>query len=124
GYIFGGIMAARYGWRPAFLWAGVPGLLLAFTLFLFREPQRGASDVAGTDTPAPPVSAGRFRFYGDLLFYRAYVLVILGYVAQTFAMGGFAFWAPTFLHRIHGMDVEGAGTFFGAALVVTGLSAT
>lgn len=124
GYIFGGIMAARYGWRPAFLWAGAPGLLLAFTLFWFREPERGASDVAGTGVPAPPVKTGRFRFYRDLLHYPAYLLVIAGYVAQTFAMGGFAFWAPTFLHRIHGMGLASAGTFFGGSLVLTGLTAT
>ena len=124
GYIFGGIMAARYGWRPAFLWAGVPGLLLAFTLFLFREPTRGASDPAGSNSPALPEKTGPYHFYRGLLNYRAYLLVIAGYVTQTFAMGGFAFWAPTFLHRIHGMGVDSAGTFFGGSLVLTGLTAT
>jgi len=124
GYIFGGIMAARYGWRPAFLWAGLPGVLLAGTLFIFQEPARGASDPADEATPPPPAKSGRFRFYRDLLGYPAYLLVIAGYVAQTFAMGGFAFWAPTFLHRIHGMSLAVAGTFFGGSLVLTGLTAT
>jgi sugar phosphate permease len=53
-----------------------------------------------------------------------YLLTVAGYVAQTFAMGAFAFWGPTFLLRLHGMKLEAAGTFFGGALVVTGLSAT
>lgn len=124
GYIFGGIMAARYGWRSAFLWAGLPGLLLAFTLFWFREPERGASEPADAAVPAPLPPGGSSNLYHDLLKYPAYWLVIAGYVAQTFAMGGFAFWAPTFLHRIHGMGVESAGTFFGGSLVLTGLTAT
>ncbi len=32
GFILGGFMAAHFGWRSAFLWAGAPGLLLALLL--------------------------------------------------------------------------------------------
>jgi sugar phosphate permease len=39
-------------------------------------------------------------------------------------MGGFALWAPTFLHRVHHMKNEDAGDFFGKALVISGLVAT
>jgi MFS family permease len=122
GYILGGVLAARYGWRFAFLWAGAPGLLLALALLLLREPVRGASD--DNPPPLPEHRPGGLRVYARLLGMPAYVLVVAGYVAQTFAMGGFAFWAPTFLHRIHGMDLESAGTFFGGSLVLTGLTAT
>lgn len=122
GYIFGGIMAARYGWRSAFLWAGVPGLLLTGMLFWLREPARGESEPKSAGEPAPPAEAS--GLYLDLFNYPAYLLVIAGYVAQTFAMGGFAFWAPTFLHRVHGLGLEAAGKFFGTSLVLTGLAAT
>lgn len=122
GYILGGVLAARYGWRFAFLWAGAPGLLLALALLLLREPVRGASDA--DPAPLPEHGPGGLRVYARLLGMPAYVLVVAGYIAQTFAMGGFAFWAPTFLHRIHGMDLEAAGTFFGGSLVLTGLTAT
>ena len=120
GYILGGFMAARYGWRSAFLWAGYPGLLLALGLFFLPEPVRGASDEKVAVAVKPP----GWRVYLDLLGFRGYLLVVAGYVAQTFALGGFAFWAPTFLHRVHGMDVEAAGRFFGLSLVATGLVAT
>ena len=122
GYILGAVLAARYGWRFAFLWAGAPGLFLALGLLFLREPKRGASDRDAVHAPGPAL--GGVRVYLRLLELPAYLLVLAGYVAQTFAMGGFAFWAPTFLHRIHGMDLESAGTFFGGALVLTGLSAT
>src|SRR5439155_263815 len=44
--------------------------------------------------------------------------------AYTFAMGGFAHWAPTFLQRAHGVPVDRAGQFFGSVLVVSGLVGT
>ena len=122
GYILGAVIAAHYGWRSAFLWVGAPGLLLALGLLVLREPVRGANDPApAVPTPAAANGPG---VYLQLLHRRDYLLVVAGYVAQTFAMGGFAFWAPTFLHRIHGMDLQSAGTFFGGALVLTGLTAT
>lgn len=122
GYIVGSAIAARYGWRAAFLWAGYPGLLLAFVLFLLREPPRGATEqVVGTAKAETP---GGWRVYRELFNYPRYLLVIAGYVAQTFALGGFALWAPTFLYRVHHMKYEEAGRYFGLSLVVTGLVAT
>jgi len=120
GYVIGSSLAAHYGWRAAFLWAGYPGLLLAGVLFFLREPPRGAAD-----NPHEVVSSnGGWRAYLDLFKLPRYLLVVAGYVAQTFAMGGFALWAPTFLQRVHHMELEAAGHFFGYSLVLTGLAAT
>jgi MFS family permease len=122
GYLLGSWIAAHHGWRAAFLFAGYPGLLLAFVLFLLREPPRGATE------PAPVTAAANervgWRSFLALFKFPAYVLVILGYIAQTFAMGGFSFWAPTFLVRVHHMELASAGSFFGQALVIMGLLAT
>jgi MFS family permease len=41
-------IAAKYGWRPAFFVAGVPGLLCALGVLFLREPARGASEVHTT----------------------------------------------------------------------------
>jgi MFS family permease len=123
GYILGGWIAAHYGWRAAFLFAGYPGLLFAFLLFLLREPARGATEPAEKADASGAAPVG-WRVYLELLTFPRYVLVILGYVAQTFAMGGFSFWAPTFLVRVHHMELAAAGGFFGEALVITGLVAT
>ena len=123
GYIFGGWIAAHYGWRSAFLFAGYPGLLLTFILFLLREPVRGATESAGRAEVAGVAPEG-WRAYLELLTFPRYMLVILGYVAQTFAMGGFSFWAPTFLVRVHHMALADAGGYFGRTLVLMGLLAT
>jgi MFS family permease len=123
GYLAGGYLAVHYGWRSAFLWAGYPGLLLAFTLFLFREPARGVSDTPGEVAVVAAPPAG-WRSYLALLKIPSYLLVVAGYIAQTFAMGGFSLWAPTFLYRVHHMALDKAAFFFSASLAATGLVAT
>jgi MFS transporter, Spinster family, sphingosine-1-phosphate transporter len=120
GYIMGSAIAAHHGWRTAFLVAGYPGLALAMLLFTLREPARGAAETNETESTAPP----RAVDYVALFKRQRYVLVVLGYIAQAFAMGGFQFWAPSFLVRVHGMDIETAGRYFGYSLVVTGVAAT
>ena len=123
GYLVGGYMAVHYGWRSAFLWAGYPGLVLALLLFFLREPARGASEPAGAGAATPAGPPG-WHAYLDLFKFPAYLLVVAGYVAQTFAMGGFSLWAPTFLYRVHHMALDRAGFFFSASLAATGLVAT
>src|SRR5580698_4531578 len=44
GTIIGGIIAAKWGWRYAFIWAGVPGLFLALAMLPFAELKRGQAD--------------------------------------------------------------------------------
>ena len=124
GYLMGGYLAVHYGWRSAFLWAGYPGLLLAFTLFLFREPARGASETAAAVVLAESAAPVGWRSYLMLLKIPRYLLVVAGYVAQTFAMGGFSLWAPSFLFRVHHMALDQAAFFFSASLAATGLVAT
>ncbi|MEO6001505.1 MAG: MFS transporter [Opitutus sp.] len=119
GYVVGSTIAAHHGWRAVFLWAGYPGMGLALLLFLLREPARGAMEVGTVPTAKPG-----WRSYLTLFRFRDYRLVVAGYAAQTFALGGFALWAPTFLYRVHHMEFAAAGQFFGASLVVTGLLAT
>ena len=117
GYILGGVMEANYGWRAAFIWAGVPGLLLALLLLPFKEPARGQADGKAVEKPTLGEALGLFRL-------RDYNLVVWGYTAYTFGLGAFATWGPTFLHRIHGVANKDASKFFGAVLVVSGLVGT
>ena len=120
GNIIGGEIAAFSSWRMAFIWAGVPGLALALVLLPFREPARGQAEGGIDPHAAKPTARDVFK----LLTIPDYVLVVLGYAAYTFAMGGFAHWAPTFLQRAHGVPVDKAGQFFGTVLVVSGLVGT
>ena len=118
GYVLGGEIAAHWGWRYAFYWAGLPGLFLALILLPFREPERGESDGTAADKPQ---KAGLADVVG-LFRNGKYNLVVWGYVAYTFALGAFAFWGPTFLQKAHGLSIERADDFFGMVLVVAGVA--
>lgn len=122
GYLFGGWMAVHYGWRAAFLGAGYPGLVLAGLLFFLREPPRGASDA--TPAASADLRPAGWRVYGTLLKFPRYVVLVAGYTAQTFAMGGFQLWAPSFLVEVHHMKLDTAAFFFSASLAASGLVAT
>lgn len=120
GYLVGGEISTHWGWRHAFIWAGLPGLLLALVLLPFREPKRGQADLASGETVARP----KFSDYTKLLKNWNYQLVIWGYVAYTFALGAFAFWGPTFLEQVHGQTTANANRFFSIVLVFAGLVGT
>ena len=120
GTITGGLIAKSWGWRHAFIWAGAPGLLLALVLLPFAESKRGEAEGLTAEASKRP----SLRDVVNLFRIPSYVLVVAGYTAYTFALGAFAFWGPAFLHRVHGVAGEDAGTFFGAVLVVAGLGGT
>lgn len=123
GYIVGGVAIALSGWRSGFLWAGAPGLLLVLALLALTEPPRAAAAEEG-----PDASGASFRVRGlgiaRLFGIGDYVLVVLGLTAYTFALGAFGAWGPTFLNRVHGLELGFADRFFGGALIVGGLLGT
>jgi MFS family permease len=116
GYVLGGQLEHAYGWRSAFFIAGGPGLLLALMALFIEEPKRATRE----KTAGEPAS-GAWR---KLLGIDVYRDAVIGYAAQTFALGGFAAWAPKFLYRELEMDLKTADYWFGLVLVVTGLLAT
>jgi predicted MFS family arabinose efflux permease len=119
GFMLGGLVDKAAGWRAAFFVAGAPGMLLAILAARMPDPPRGAQD-AGEPTVALPLGAT----YARLLANRPYVLTVLGYAAYTFAVGGMAFWMPSFLERVRGVPKAEATTVFGAILVGTGFAGT
>ena len=126
GFTLGGMMEEAWGWRSAFFVAGGPGLALALITLFILEPARTH------DASAETVKKG--SAYRELLLSSKYRLVVLGYIAQTFALGGFTAWAPHFLYRrmwqesavIGGkcLDLDVANFWFGVITVFTGLTGT
>jgi len=119
GYVLGGLVDHAFGWRAAFFTAGVPGIVLAFLCLRLPDPPRGAQD---DEAAVAPTSV--FAAYRDLLRNRAYLLTVAGYAAYTFAVGGMAFWMPSFLARVRGLPPAQATIQFGAIVVVTGFVGT
>jgi MFS transporter, Spinster family, sphingosine-1-phosphate transporter len=126
GFIVGGLVRQRFGWHMAFYVAGAPGVLLAIWILRIPDPPRGAKDEEDAGAAAVPGTPppGSWSVYLALLRQRPYVLTVLGYAAYTFALGGLAYWMPTFLERVRGISAGEASTGFGAIVVVTGFVGT
>lgn len=121
GYVLGGLADHHFGWRAAFWIAGFPGILLALLVLLVRDPPRGQNDKG----QAPRASGtGLIHAYKDLFRNGPYILSVLGYAAYTFALGGLAYWMPSFLERVRGIPRAEATVTFGAIVIVTGFIGT
>jgi MFS transporter, Spinster family, sphingosine-1-phosphate transporter len=119
GYVLGGLLAHHFGWRGAFFVAGGPAALLALSVLVMAEP--GARQIQRrVGSPTQSAKAVWLR----LLRIPVYRNAVIGYTAYTFALGGFAAWAPAYLCRHMQMDLQAADFWFGVILVVTGLVAT
>ncbi|MBV8146413.1 MAG: MFS transporter [Gammaproteobacteria bacterium] len=129
GYVLGGLIGHHYGWRAAFFLCGAPGMLLAALVWALPDPPRGQRDDPASLPARPAVAAGgavaaALQVYADLLRRRPYRLLVLGYAAYTFGLGGLGFWMPTFLEQVRGIPPDAATTGFGAIVIVTGFSGT
>jgi len=130
GYLLGGLLGQNYGWHAAFMMVGVPGLLLAVPVALLRTPPRGGD----APQPANPLlyahqgAGGEGRTaaagYAALFRNRSFVCNTLAMAAMTFAIGGLAQWIPSFLNRVHSLDVARGNTLFGATTVLAGILGT
>ena len=117
GYVTGGLVEKSFGWRAAFYFAGGPGLVLALVcLWLVDPPRREVAKkgrLLGTLRP--------------LLGIPLYLKSVLGYAAYTFAIGGFAYWGPTYLFQRFehvGLTLARANIGMGAVTVLGGAVGT
>ena len=115
GYLVGGAaLAATHDWRTAFFVAGAPGLVLAVLCLLIGEPAREA------ERRRPEI----LRTARRLAAIPSYRNVVVGYCAYTFALGGFAYWAPFYLQAQYGLAEGRASILFGGVIVVSGTVGT
>jgi MFS transporter, Spinster family, sphingosine-1-phosphate transporter len=116
GYLLGGNLSPRFGWRFPFYIAAIPGFVLALAVLFLREPERGAFDIE-KETPERGTLPGLARN-------PAFWTSTLGMAMMTFALGGIQVWMPTFLSRARGYSLESANYMFGLIIVVDGIFAS
>jgi predicted MFS family arabinose efflux permease len=113
----GGFIEQHFGWRNAFLAAGIPGLILAL-LFIFTvpEPKRGQVEKI-EDTGRAPRFSETIRF---LLSQKSFVYIALGCAMASF--GGYAgnTFVPSFFSRVFHLDPEMRGFLIGGLFGVVG----
>ncbi len=114
GLIMGGLVADAYGWRAAFLVAGVPGILFAIlAIFTLKEPRRVMA------AHAAQVAAGMASF-GDTMraltgkptfWFIAFAAAIKAFIGY-----GHAPFTASFFLRNHTEEIAGYATFWGNIL--------
>jgi MFS family permease len=115
GYVFGGLINERLGWRWAFYLIAPPGLLLGLLCFFQRDPRaRGIT--------RPERQRASLDDYVALFRAPSYVLNCVAQTAMTFAIGGIGFWVAAYL-KFRGQPPS-ATKFFGVIIVVAGLAST
>ena len=120
GFTIGSVVGGIWGWKPAFLVAGGPGLVLAVLIYLLRDPPRGAMEGSAVSQHAPPTLRNLLTMWSNARWRRC----TLGYAAQTACFGSLAYWTPLYLDKAKGIAGASSGTLFGAIVVVTGLVGT
>jgi MFS family permease len=134
-----------FGWRAAFLVAGVPGMVLALVFYLtVQEPARRTTRGAISDGNATTsrgnaatsisnaaasvsnasTSSSTATFKDTLSFLagsRAYLFILVAGALVSVNIGSMLAWAPTFLTRVHGLTPGGIGLYFGTMRGTVGL---
>jgi len=108
-------LAGFADWQLAFMFAGLPGLLLAVFIFRFPEPARKGL----LDTSPQTISrqlATTFQFM--LGRKRLYLGIFVAIAATTAMSSGFIVWTPVYLMREFGLSPPEAAQRFGGIFVV------
>lgn len=131
GFTFGGLIADAFGWRYAFFFVGVPGLISAFLAWRMLEPRRGVfeNEEESSDEVPPEVVHGSIGkdFWGTVQKLRSiptYWILVGALIFSFFTIGGTSFWLPSYLVDDFGLKVGQAGVVSGAVLVSSGLIGT
>lgn len=141
GFVIGGVLAGIGKWRLAFIFTGVPGLLLAFLAWRLREPRRNQADeeelslypysvgnVAEIEEPhqAIRMSSNVFSQFGMLLRIKTLIVLIVIQIFAFFVLGVNVVFLPTFLQQGDSFNLSSgqAGLFSGAVIVFAGLIGT
>src|SRR5258707_1053171 len=101
-YISAGAIATKYGWRAAFWFACVPGIILALLALRIPEPVRGALDAGRVVTTAK--DAGKSSFMAVLGLPTMWWIIMSG-IFHNFNMYAINSFNTPFLQRFHQMSL-------------------
>src|SRR5262249_43574905 len=121
GAFIGGWINQYYGWHPAFLFAGIPGLLVALIFrFTLKEPCPGTTEETLLNKPQQP-QGGRLRVPTP---HETWLVLLIGFSLTTYIQFGFGNWTAPFLGRVRHLNSAQIGTYLGTVRGVAGLIGT
>lgn len=117
GFVIGGVLAKNYGWRTAFYSLGIPGILFSIILyFAVKEPIKGRLDDIDLSNVKPTLK----DVLSSLLKKKTFVFIALASGFNAFGIYGISNFSPSFLARVHHIDIATAGIVLGLAMGVGG----
>ena len=102
GSLAGGIVAKQYGWQAPFFIFAIPGIVLGLMAFFMKDYKTVEAD----HTPGMKVAFGHSIV--GLFKIRTLVWTFVGYGLANIMSMSFLFWAPAFIGRAWGVDVQAA----------------
>jgi MFS family permease len=125
GSMIGGLLADSVGWRAAFLFVGLPGVLLAVLLLvLLRDPRRTGLAARPQAAIAAQAALSNREALKQILGSRVFVLLLCAASAASFLSYGKATWAIIFFQRTYGLSPGMVGFWFGIWAGLAGILGT
>lgn len=140
GVAISSLIGETYGWRAAYLFVSIPGLLVAFLVSRMIDPVRGESDMTyiGAELPGAAKEKTKLFEFGVRRFLADMViglrrdakvilriptlrLTLVGVAAILFTVSAVGFWLPVFYQRSYHMTQGRAGVAFGLMVVTGGI---
>jgi len=106
GYYIGGKSTEGFGWRHAFFYLGIPGLILGIIAMFLREPVMGLSDRASPEKETQKIPA--LKAIREILSRKTLLYLWGSSILLTFSIGGMLVWMAALLHRDYGFSVADA----------------
>jgi len=117
GALLAGVIAQRWGWRAVFFSFGIPGLLVALTVWLgLAEPPRGLADGAAAQRRSPAPLRDTFAHLWRVSSLR---WIVIGGSICSIGIQGVAQFMVLYFVRSFDMPIRSAAALFG---IVSGLS--
>jgi MFS family permease len=111
GLAMGGIMADLFGWRKAFLLAGLPGLLLTVVVFLtLREPRKQIAKDAAAHAPGKGHFAATLKY---LTAKKTFWFIAFAAAVKAFIGYGHGPFTASMFFRIHPEEIASLAAMFG-----------
>lgn len=112
----GGPLSGLAPWRQVLVVTGLPGVLIAFLAFAFREPKRRSL------TPPDRRAASWGAFFRHIGAHPRLMLgLILGSAVMAVAIQGTMVWTPTYARRVLGASAADVGTMMSVAVALGGI---
>lgn len=104
GSVLGGMLAKTSGWQAPFLYFAIPGVVLGVLAFFMKDYK----SVEETQTAGEKIGFG--QAIKTLFKIPTLVWVFVGYGLANIMSMSFLFWAPAYIGRAWGVDVQAANS--------------